>query len=114
MAQPFVTAPINGANSTGQLADSMGASEPVLSEEEIGEYRMLPTGKGQEPIVRPEPCRLVNEAERRESTSFLGVLGSSGLVYFACWISSISYPSGASTKAITLPPPVSVGPSERG
>ena len=37
MAQPFVTAPINGANSTGQLADSMGASELVLSEEEIGE-----------------------------------------------------------------------------
>jgi aryl-alcohol dehydrogenase-like predicted oxidoreductase len=37
LAQPFVTAPIIGANSTGQLADSMGASELVLSEEEIGE-----------------------------------------------------------------------------
>jgi aryl-alcohol dehydrogenase-like predicted oxidoreductase len=37
LAQPFVTAPIIGANNTGQLADSMGASELVLSEEEIGE-----------------------------------------------------------------------------
>jgi len=37
LAQPFVTAPIIGANSTGQLADSMGATELVLSEEEIGE-----------------------------------------------------------------------------
>jgi aryl-alcohol dehydrogenase-like predicted oxidoreductase len=37
LAQPFVTAPIIGANSTGQLTDSMGASELVLSEEEIGE-----------------------------------------------------------------------------
>ena len=37
LAQPFVTAPIIGANNIGQLADSMGASELVLSEEEIGE-----------------------------------------------------------------------------
>jgi aryl-alcohol dehydrogenase-like predicted oxidoreductase len=37
LAQPFVTAPIVGANSTGQLADSMGASALGLSEEEIGE-----------------------------------------------------------------------------
>jgi aryl-alcohol dehydrogenase-like predicted oxidoreductase len=37
LAQPFVTAPIIGANNTDQLADSMGASELSLSEEEIGE-----------------------------------------------------------------------------
>jgi aryl-alcohol dehydrogenase-like predicted oxidoreductase len=37
LAQPFVTAPIVGANNTGQLADSMGAPELALSEEEIGE-----------------------------------------------------------------------------
>ena len=37
LAQPLVTATIIGANSTGQLADSMGASELVLSTEEIGE-----------------------------------------------------------------------------
>jgi aryl-alcohol dehydrogenase-like predicted oxidoreductase len=37
LAQPFVTAPIIGANNTGQLADSMGATELELSEEEVGE-----------------------------------------------------------------------------
>jgi aryl-alcohol dehydrogenase-like predicted oxidoreductase len=37
LAQPFVTAPVIGANTTGQLADSMGAPELVLSEEEISE-----------------------------------------------------------------------------
>jgi aryl-alcohol dehydrogenase-like predicted oxidoreductase len=34
---PFVTAPIIGANTTDQLADSMGAAGLELSEEEIGE-----------------------------------------------------------------------------
>ena len=37
LAQPFVSAPIIGANNTGQLADSMGATALGLSEEEIGE-----------------------------------------------------------------------------
>jgi aryl-alcohol dehydrogenase-like predicted oxidoreductase len=37
LAQPFVTAPIIGANNTDQLADSMGAPELTLSEEEINE-----------------------------------------------------------------------------
>jgi aryl-alcohol dehydrogenase-like predicted oxidoreductase len=37
LAQPFVTAPIIGANNTGQLADSMGAAALALSAEEIGE-----------------------------------------------------------------------------
>lgn len=37
LAQPFVTAPIIGANNTGQLGDSMGATALALSEEEIGE-----------------------------------------------------------------------------
>jgi aryl-alcohol dehydrogenase-like predicted oxidoreductase len=37
LAQPFVTAPIIGANNTDQLADSMAAPELALSEEEIGQ-----------------------------------------------------------------------------
>src|ERR1700730_9783441 len=37
LARPFVTAPIIGANNTGQLADSMGAAALALSAEEIGE-----------------------------------------------------------------------------
>ncbi|MBV8375593.1 MAG: aldo/keto reductase [Verrucomicrobia bacterium] len=37
LAQPFVTAPIIGANNTSQLADSMGATTLALSQEEIGE-----------------------------------------------------------------------------
>jgi aryl-alcohol dehydrogenase-like predicted oxidoreductase len=37
LAQPFVTAPIIGANNTEQLADSMGATDLTLSEEEVGE-----------------------------------------------------------------------------
>jgi len=37
LAQPFVTAPIIGANNADQLADSMGAPELALSEEEINE-----------------------------------------------------------------------------
>ena len=37
LAQPFVTAPIIGANTTDQLADSMGAPQLELSEEEIDE-----------------------------------------------------------------------------
>jgi aryl-alcohol dehydrogenase-like predicted oxidoreductase len=37
LAQPFVTAPVIGANTTGQLADSMGAPELAMSEEEISE-----------------------------------------------------------------------------
>src|ERR1700731_4122637 len=37
LKQPFVTAPIIGANTTDQLADSMGAPGLELSEEEIGE-----------------------------------------------------------------------------
>jgi aryl-alcohol dehydrogenase-like predicted oxidoreductase len=37
LAQPFVTAPIIGANNTEQLADSMGATDLTLSDEEVGE-----------------------------------------------------------------------------
>jgi aryl-alcohol dehydrogenase-like predicted oxidoreductase len=37
LSQPFVTAPIIGANNTEQLADSMGATDLTLSEEEVGE-----------------------------------------------------------------------------
>ncbi len=37
IAQPFVTAPIIGANNKEQLADSMGAPELALSEDEINE-----------------------------------------------------------------------------
>src|ERR1700726_747234 len=37
LKQPFVTSPIIGANTKDQLADSMGAPELELSEEEIGE-----------------------------------------------------------------------------
>lgn len=35
LAQPFVTAPIVGANSVEQLADSMGAADLALTQEEI-------------------------------------------------------------------------------
>jgi len=37
LKQPFVTAPIIGANTTDQLADLMGAPGLELSEEEVGE-----------------------------------------------------------------------------
>jgi aryl-alcohol dehydrogenase-like predicted oxidoreductase len=37
LAQPFVTAPIIGANNIEQLADSMGAADLELSEEEVSE-----------------------------------------------------------------------------
>jgi len=37
LAQPFMTAPIIGANTTAQLEDSMGATELKLSPEEIAE-----------------------------------------------------------------------------
>ena len=37
LAQPFVTAPIIGANSVEQLSDSIGAADLVLAAEEIEE-----------------------------------------------------------------------------
>jgi aryl-alcohol dehydrogenase-like predicted oxidoreductase len=37
LAQPFVTAPIIGANSVEQLADSMGAQDLELTEQEVNE-----------------------------------------------------------------------------